>query len=330
MLKIDAFPHILPRNVLERMLAVVPNGPAKHWVERTQEMRGLDTEERLRAMDAYDEYRQVLTLAAPPLEQVAQGQAGQDLCALANDTLAGVCHRYPDRFAGFAAALPMDDADAAVRELDRAITQLGALGIQIFTNADGHSLDEPRFEPLFSRMAELDRPIWVHGARSFDKPDFVGEDGSRYGLWLAFGWPYEMAVFMARAAVSGLLDRYPNLRILTHHGGGMVPTFGHRFGPGPMRNVPAHPDEFAAFQRLQKQPLEYLHMFYADTTVGIAPIALRATLAFFGIGRVLFATDMPYGGDYAQRLIQLLESMDFPEQDLQQLFAGNAQRILGI
>src|SRR5690348_17109214 len=116
------------------MLAVVPDGPARDWVEGTGGQPGLTVDERLRHMDAFEDYRQVLTLATPPMEQVASGQAGRDLCELANDSLAALCRQHPDRFAGFAAGLPMDDPDAALRELDRAVGQLGALGVQIFTN----------------------------------------------------------------------------------------------------------------------------------------------------------------------------------------------------
>src|SRR5437868_6018947 len=252
------------------MVAVADSPAAQNWLNGSRRQTGLyDLDVRFRVMDTFQDYHQVLTLATPPLEQVANGANARDLAQLANDSMAKLCQRYPDRFVGFAAGLPMDDADSALLELDRAVEGLGALGVQIFTNVNGHALDEPRFEPLFARLAALDKTLWVHGARSFVRPDFVGDEQSKYGLWLSLGWPYEMAMFMARLVLAGVLVRYPNLRILTHHGGGMVPTFGQRVGANAIGfQGPEHASELDAFAQLPMSPVEYFRRFYADTTVG--------------------------------------------------------------
>jgi aminocarboxymuconate-semialdehyde decarboxylase len=295
-------------------------------------------------MDPFSDYVQVLTLVTPPLEQVTTGQALIDLARMANDHMAELCQRYPDRFVGFAAALPMEDVDASVVELERACSDLGALGAQIFTNVNGAPLDGPRFEPLFARLADLDRTVWVHGARSFLRPDFEGEQESRFGLYLAFGWPYEMGLFMARMVATGLFDRYPELRILTHHGGGIIPSFGQRFGPtGGLRfQGPEHEGDRQALAGLKKPPIEYLKMFYADTTISPSEQAghlygletLQASVAFFGPDRVLFGSDMPFGPPGGQGFlptsIKVIESLGLPSEQQQQIFAANARRVLGL
>src|SRR5207244_4293427 len=132
------------------------------------------------------------------------------------------------RFVGFAASLPVADVDASLRELDRTVKELGSLGVQVFTNCNGHAMDDARFEPLWARLEELDKTVWVHGARQPTVPDYAGEDRSRYGLWAALGWPYEMGMFAARFVASGVLDRYAGLRVYLHHSGGMLPTFSRR------------------------------------------------------------------------------------------------------
>jgi len=134
-----------------------------------------DLDARFRAMDMLEGYVQVLTMCIPPVEEVAQGQAGKDLARVANDSMAELVAKYPQRFKGFAASLLMSDPDAALAEIDRTTGQLGALGIQIFTNVAGHAPDDPRYEPVFARMAELDKPIWVHGWRNPGRADYVGE-----------------------------------------------------------------------------------------------------------------------------------------------------------
>jgi len=231
MLKIDVFPHILPRPFFDRLLEVAPSSGL--MVKRVQNIPVMiDLEKRFEIMDRHEGYRQVLTLSAPPLENVAGPELSPDLAKLANDEMAKLVERYPDRFPGFVASLPMNNPDAAMGEIDRAINQLGATGVQVFTNVNGEPLDKPEYLQLFERMAAIDLPVWMHPARTANFPDYVGEQRSKFDMWWAFGWPYETAVAMGRLLFSGLLDRHPNLKIITHHLGGMVPHFEGRVGGG--------------------------------------------------------------------------------------------------
>ena len=334
---VDAFPHILPKALFERMCVVAETPAAQNWLNGSRRQTGLyDLDLRFRVMDRFEEYRQVLTLATPPLEQVASGTTLKDLARMANDDMAELCQRFPDRFLGFAAGLPMDDTDAAIQELQRATTQLGALGAQIFTNMNGHALDEPRFMPLFDSLAAQDKTLWVHGARSFVHPEFEGDDHSKYGLWLSLGWPYEMGMFMSRLVLAGVLERHPRLRILTHHGGGMIPTFGQRVGANAIGFQGAeHAAELDVFRTLPKPPLEYFKLFYADTTVGAVARTVRASIEFFGIDHVMFASDWPFGpatedANISPTLRVLTSELDLTPPEVEQLLGGNARRVLGL
>src|SRR5262249_863676 len=163
-MKIDIFPHILPRKYFERMLKVAPPGLALQ-----KRMAGIpalvDVDLRFRMMDRHEGYVQVLTLANPPLEVLAGAGESPDLARLANDEMAALVPSHPDRFLGFVASLPMNDPDASVREIDRAVDDLGATGVQIFTNVNGRPLDLPEYRPVFARMAEHRLPVWLHPAR---------------------------------------------------------------------------------------------------------------------------------------------------------------------
>lgn len=327
-MKIDAFPHVMPRECYDRFLASA-SGVAHNFLSNLQARAPLtalwDFDARFRAMDEQGDYVQVLTLCTPPIEVVAQGKTGQDLARLANDAMAGIVARHPQRFKGFAASLPLDDVEASLAEVDRAVDQLGALGIQIFTNVNGLPLDEPRFEPLFARMAALDKPIWVHGWRSPLLPDYAGETESRFGLWLGLGWPYEMSMFMARIILAGLLDRYPSLRILTHHSGGMTPMFARRMGAGAQQYEADR--EQAAYEQLKKPAFEYAQMFYADTT-GQAFIAIKAALEFFGVDHLLLGSDYPWG--QLPALMSQIDQLGLSPADLQRVLEGNARVVLGV
>jgi aminocarboxymuconate-semialdehyde decarboxylase len=230
----------------------------------------------------------------------------------------------------------MNDPDAAVREAERACRDLRALGVQIFTNVNGHPLDEPRFAPLFARMAELDRAIWVHPARGATHPDYTVEDRSRFELWWVFGWPYETAIFMSRLIFAGVLDLHPGLRILTHHGGGLVPHLAGRIGPGLDQLGARTPDEdlAAGGRSLRKRPYDYYRMFYGDTALFGAAHAVRCAIEFFGVDHILFGTDMPFdperGPQFVRETIANLESLDLTAGDRLRIYEGNARVVLRI
>ncbi|HEY8858737.1 MAG TPA: amidohydrolase family protein, partial [Gaiellales bacterium] len=235
--------------------------------------------------------------------------------------MAALVHAH-DRFAGFAASLPLNDVDASLVELDRAVSELGALGFQIYSNVNGIPLDDPRFEPLFARAEELDLVIWLHPTRSPAWADYPAEARSLHGIWWSIGWPYETAAAMCRLVYSGVLEAHPGLRILTHHAGAMIPYFSGRF-----REVQTE-DQRPALERLPAEPLDYFHRFYADTAVFGAPHALRCAIDFFGPERVLFGTDMPLGGPgVVAETIADVESLGISEPQRRQLYEGNARSL---
>ena len=118
----------------------------------------------------------MLSIATPPIEAYASPREAVDLARLANDGMAELVRRYPDRFPGFVASLPMGDPDAPMREIERAIGDLGARGIQMFSNINGRPLVSPEYLPLFEAMAGHDLPIWLHPYRGADMADYAAED----------------------------------------------------------------------------------------------------------------------------------------------------------
>ena len=161
--------------VSDRILGYQP------WIHEDPAL--VDLGARWRVMDAFGDYVQVLTLAVPPPAELGDPATARDLARAANDELAELVRGHPDRFAGFSAALPMNDIAAAAEELDRAITQLGALGTQLHTNVGGMPLDERRFAPIFDMVTRLDGAVWIHPTRSPAWPDYPAEHRSKYGIW---------------------------------------------------------------------------------------------------------------------------------------------------
>lgn len=328
MRKIDAFAHILPagyRSRLERQLeSSLGAAQLRYYREGVFDFDPAltDLDARWRALEPFDDLAQVLVLAVPPLEEVGPPAVAADLARQANDEMAGLVSRHRDRFAGFAAALPLNDVDASLAEMERSVSDLGALGFQVFTNVNGLPLDDPRFDPLLAAAERLDRTLWLHPTRSAERADYPTEQRSDYGLWWSLGWPYETAAALSRLVYSGRMEAHPRLKLIAHHGGGMVPHFQSRLAMGPgIRQVG---------DRLPRPPLEYFRRFHVDTALFGAAHAVRCVLEFFGADHVLFGTDMPLGPPSATAdTIADLESLGLPESDLAGVFAGNAARVLG-
>jgi predicted TIM-barrel fold metal-dependent hydrolase len=327
---VDAFPHIIPADCFERFCEVA-SGPALDFLTGLRGREYLapmwDLDARFRSMDALDGYVQVLTLCLPPIEQMTSGAQAVDLARMTNDRMAELVRSYPDRFVGFAASLPLDDTDASIAEIDRSVHDLGALGVQVFTNCNGRPMDDARFEPVWARMEELDRTVWVHGARQPTVPDYVTEDRSRYGLWAALGWPYEMGMFAARVVASGVLDRYPRLRFYLHHSGGILPTFGRRVNGSWLELQAEAAEDVDAYARLRRAPAEYFQQFYADTS-GQTPIAIRAALDFLGSDHVMLGSDAPF--TTPANHLATLGRMQLPATDYSLVVLENARRTLGL
>jgi len=336
--KIDAYTHFLPRAYADRLLNLDETPASKNIRKRISNIPAIvDLDVRLRQLEEFgDDYRQVISLPAPPLEDVAEPAVTRELARVANDGQAELVEQRSERFAGFVAALPLNDPDASVEETERAVRDLGALGIQIYTNVSGRPWDEADLEPVLAKAAELDATVWVHPNRNSRWADYPGEDRSRYEIWWTFGWPYETSVFMARVVFSGLLERHPSLKFLTHHGGAMVPHFAGRVGNGWDQlgaRTPAEERELVETP-IRERPLEYFKRFYADTCMMDAPHSIQCCLEFFGVDHVLFASDSPFdpekGPGYIRSTIANLEALPLGNGDREALYAGNARRLFGL
>src|SRR5436305_9300594 len=149
---IDIYCHIFPDKFFREMNRIAPR--LGNIAARLRGVKKLfDLDERFREMDAFGDYREIISLPNPPIEDFASGETGLALARIGNDAMAELCARHPQRFPSFVAAVSMTDVDGSVDEARRAVKELGAAGIQIFTNIAGRPLDEGAFEPVFAVMA---------------------------------------------------------------------------------------------------------------------------------------------------------------------------------
>ena len=254
------------------------------------------------------------------------------LARIANDSMAELCRKHPERFPAFAAALCLTDVDGSVSR--------GAprhQGPRRARRADLHQRRR-RAARRAEVRADCSRP-WPSSicrsgcirSRTAAMTDYPAEKKSRYEMWWCFGWPYETSVAMVRMVFCGLLDRYPKLKIITHHLGGMIPYYDGRVGPGlKVLGARTSDEDYSKILPSLKRPhMDYLHDFYADTAMfGGGVPATRCGLEFFGADRVVFATDTPLGP--IAPTIKTVKALGLSAADERKLFCGNAEKLLNM
>jgi predicted TIM-barrel fold metal-dependent hydrolase len=331
-MRIDAYTHFIPERFFKTIVESNHPGIGK----RVREIPCIhDLDARKKVVDTFDDYGQILSYPMPPIELLAKGEQVNDYAKVINDGFAEIYAKDPGRFPGWVAEAPIAAPDAGVTECERALKS-GALGVQIHTNIAGKPLDLPEFAPFWETMNQLGKPVWLHPARAANFPDYLTEQKSKYEIWWTFGWSYETAAAMARLVFSGIMDNYPDLKIITHHFGGVVPMLEGRIGPGwdQLGARTSDEDLGAILKQLKKRPLDYFkHAFYADTAVFGGEPATHAGLAFYDLDKIVFASDCPFdpekGTMYTRETLRILEGIDMPKADKEKIWHGNLERITG-
>ena len=327
--KIDMFCHVLPKKFKDAILEKTPK--TSYYYEANIIRPALwDMDIRLKLMDRMPDIREVISAGVPPVELYVSGKDAVDMARMCNDEIAEIVSKHPDRFLGAVACLPLNDVDASLREAERAIKELKFKGIQMFSSVNRKPLNSPEFLPIYEMMSTYDLPIWLHPVKEREIPDYPGEPMSLYSLYLAFSWPYETTLAMGRLVLSGVLEKWPNLKFITHHCGGMVPSFYGRMAliPPGVKTGDVKP--------LTKGPVEYLKQFYGDTVMGGNTAALTCGYEFFGADHIVFGSDYPYPGGAAPEasekalngVIGSIEAMKIPDEDKAKIFSKNARRLL--
>jgi predicted TIM-barrel fold metal-dependent hydrolase len=200
------------------------------------------------------------------------------------------------------------------------------------TPVNGRPMDSEEYMPIYERMSSYNLPIWIHPTRHNSFPDYSDGKASKYALYHAFGWPYETSVAMIHLVCSGILMKYPGLKFITHHAGGMIPFFAGRIS----QLNPEYNQEILSKEelKLMKSPIEQLRMFYNDTALYGNTPALMCANAFFGADHLLFGTDVPYGPGVGEGLIKMtidaVDNMNISAADKKKIYDGNAKALLSL
>jgi aminocarboxymuconate-semialdehyde decarboxylase len=330
---IDVFCHWLP-DAYFRKVERLAHGKL-HMFERAKRIPVMvNLEKRFALMDHFAEYRQIPSLVSPPVESLAGADKSPQLAKVANDAAAGMVAKHPHRFPGFVASLPMNNPVELIKEAQRAVQQLGACGVQIYTNVNGRPIDQDEFTPLYELMSDLDAPIWLHPARGMQHADYTTESYSKYEIWWALGWLYETSVAMIRLAYRGIFDSWPNLKIITHHSGAFIPAAEGRLDSGMKMMGRRTPPDMQELVRtdLKENLSDTLKRFYVDVATFGSKLAIKAALTYFGIEKMLFASDMPFGPDQGRenirQAIELVDELNITQDQKKKIYSETINNII--
>ncbi|RYY13836.1 MAG: amidohydrolase [Alphaproteobacteria bacterium] len=317
--------HILPLSVREAWAsAPPPYDPVSAIADggETGERLADFGRGRLALMDEQGVDVQVLSLTTPSLHNLKPLPA-VEAARRVNDLIADACARHPSRFQGFA-ALPTADPEAAPRELERAVRELGLKGALLCGRTRERHLDHPALRPMLTKAAELGVPLFIHPqtpAGAVREANYSGISDRADVALAAFGlgWHYEAGLEWVRLAAAGVFDELPTLQIILGHWGEVVLFYLERTAAVMSRAL-----------ELDRSLDDYARRNLYVTGSGMWSEAyLQRCLAIVGPDRLLFSTDFPYQYRPGGEPRRFLESVDLDDATRRGLAFANWERLTG-
>lgn len=301
-MKIDAFAHILTPNYYQKMLEIAPEIPQQYPFIKIKTL--LDVDERIKYWPAED-VKQVISFANINAEDYVDGKQAAVLCREANRELSKIVKNNYKYFESGVGMLPMNNISAACDILEEIKKSKYLVGAQIFTRHLGKSIADPQFEPIFKKASELDLPLWMHPVFDNRKPDNN----------LVFSWEYELSQAMLQLVQNDLFEKYPNIKIIIHHAGAMVPFFSGRIN-----------------HILDEKHAEDFKKFYIDTAILGNSAALCLAIKYYGVDHILFGTDAPFAvmpAGATEIISDAINSICLSVDNLDKIYQQNYLKIVG-
>ena len=314
---IDIFCHHISRPVGKIIEREKYYGKGKQF---PYPIENADAEIRLEIMESYGISIQALSQTAPVLLGFGPEDAAE-ICRDSNTDNYALCKAYPDKFVNIC-IISLLDMKSAMKELERSVSELDCRGITIASNHDGKGIDSPEYFPFYEKLAEYDLPLFLQPTHWESYPLIDMDLG--YQIMAVLGWPFDTSQAVLRLIFGGVIDRYPSLKIVTHHMGAMLPFFSGRIS--------------SIYNRLRydiKQPVDqYWGNIYGDTAIDGDTTAYHCGYAFFGPDRMMYGSDYPFGGqsgeDHIRKNLAGVLAMDIPEEMREKILWGNAKKLLKI
>lgn len=272
-----------------------------------------DPAKRLEDMDRVGIDVEVISLSTPNIF-FADANRQPEVARILNDAYAELIAAHPKRFKGFA-SIPMDNPDAALRELHRAIDELKLNGVVLLSNIQGRALAAPEYRPFFEEADRMNLCIFLH-----PMIPVYSEPFKEYVLGPLVGFPFDTTLAVARMCFAGMLRELPNIRWVIGHLGGAIPYLMERLDNG-------YRDFAECRVNIDELPSVYLKRLYYDT-VTFSSYNLRMARDLVGVDHMVMGSDYPHLLGSIERSVSSIEDMSIPEVEKQRIFSGTAMTIL--
>ncbi|HLQ04952.1 MAG TPA: amidohydrolase family protein [Verrucomicrobiae bacterium] len=299
------------------LLRPEPHRPDDHPVPRVALLRHHATDDRSAQTPRGHGSRRHRRRGAQPLDAqrvLRATRAAGRVARLANDAYAELIAKEPKRFKGFA-SIPMDDPEAALRELDRALGELKLNGVVVLSNINGRALTDARYRPFFEECDRRGVCVFVHPMIPANAEAF-----SEYVLGPIIGFPFDTTLAVARLCYAGVFQQLPRIRWILGHLGGAVPYLFERLDNGWR--------DFAECRaNIDELPSVYLKRLYYDT-VSFSTPSLRLALEQVGADHLVMGSDYPHLLGSIERSVTSIEGLEIAREQKDAIFSGTARRIL--
>jgi len=287
--------------------------------EARNDVRGVgfhafDHREYLDVMDEHGIDVGVLSNTGGRIEKGGDRAKALELCRVLNDSFAEAHSKYPKRFKAFA-RLPMINLDDCVGELNRCYKDLGMHGVMMPTNLAGRYIDEPEFTPFWDALAEGGKPLFLHPANAPCQSNW-----DKYSLHQKILWPTDSTLALSRIVYSGVFDRYPGIKLIASHLGGMILLYLDR-----LNWREGDPE-------CKEEPEYYFKKIYYDTAGPIRAAFIKLVYDTVGASQILFGADYPHGrggrdDQFYPMTLKAMEDLDIPKEDKEKIYYRNAQTL---
>jgi aminocarboxymuconate-semialdehyde decarboxylase len=290
--------------------------------EAKNDVRGVgfhafDHQEYLNVMDKYGIDIGVLSNTGGRIEKVGGRHKALELCQVLNDSFAEAHTKYPTRFLAFA-RLPMIDMEDCVREMARCYKDLKMHGVMMPTNVGGNYIDDAEYKPFWDALAASGKPLFLHPANAPCQANW-----DRYSLHQKILWPTDSTLALSRIVYAGIFDRYPNLKLIASHLGGMILLYLDRLNWREGNPV------------CKEEPEIYFKKIFYDTAGPIRASFIKLVYDTVGAEQILFGADYPHGrgghdDQFYPMTLKAMDELDVPKSEKEKIYYLNAKKLLGI
>ena len=259
--------------------------------------------------------KQVLTFTSPG-SHIETPERAVELASMVNDIFAELVNKHDDHFTALA-TLPLNDPEASVHELDRAVNKLGFKGAMLFSNVNGTALSDQCYLPLYEKAHELNAVLYIHPIHP------VGVEAmTDYWLMPLVGFTFDTTLAAAKLVFSGIVEKFPGITWVLAHLGGAIPYLAEHLDRG-----------YEAFSECRENisilPSQQLKKFYYDT-VNFDLNCLRLAIDFAGVDHILAGSDYPHQIGSLEKMVDSIKSLDLSSNDKEAIYGGNTARLLDL